>query len=87
MNSVQFKRDFYHETSYGKNVGQLVVRPGENIGLSPLINKNGKTKQSSLKDDLLICNHTPSLDDFNILNYDNNKNLSCNQRKPFNPTG
>ena len=52
-----------NETYYGETLRHLVVWSGEHIGLSPLTNKNH----------LLVCNHTPSLDDFSVLAHEDKK--------------
>ena len=62
-----------NETYYGETVRHLVVRFGEQIGLSPLTNKKFKPKESSLKDLLLLCNHAPSLDNFSLLTHEDKK--------------
>ena len=51
----------------------MVVRFGERISLSPLTNQKVRPKESSVKHHLLLCRHTPSLDDFSLLAYENNK--------------
>lgn len=51
----------------------MVVRSGERISLSPLTNQKVKPKESSIKYHLLLCRHTPSLDDFSLLVYEKNK--------------
>ena len=42
-------------------------RIGEHIGISPLTRKQVKPKNSFIADHLLLCNHSASYDDFNIL--------------------
>ena len=39
------------------------VRIGEYIGISPVIRKQVKPKNSSTADDFLLCNHWASYDD------------------------
>ena len=62
-----FQCDQFNETYYGELVRHLGIRSSEHIGLSFLIDKKAKPKESSIKDYLLLCNHTPSLDDFSVL--------------------
>ena len=69
----KFQCGLCNETYYGETVRHLVVRSGEHIGVSPLTNKKVKAKESSIKDHLLFCNHTPSLDDFSVLTHEDNK--------------
>ena len=45
----------------------LNVRIAEHIGISPLTRKQGKPKNSSVADHLLICNHSASYDNFSVL--------------------
>ena len=53
----------------------LNVRIGERIGISPLTRKQVKPKNSSAANHLLLCNHSPSYDDFSILTRENKKFL------------
>ena len=69
----KFQCGLCNETYYGETVRHLDVRSGEHIGISPLTNKKVKAKESSIKDHLLFCNHTPSLDDFSVLAHEDNK--------------
>ena len=60
----------------GETGRHLKVRFGEHIGISPLtFNKVKTTAESSVRDHLLYCDHSPSFDDFNILTHGNNKFL------------
>ena len=53
----------------------LNVRIGEHIGTSLFTRKQVKPKNSSVVDHLLLCNHSASYDDFNILTHDNKRFL------------
>ena len=46
----------------------------EHIGISPLTSKKIKpSKESAIRDHLLICNNVPSFDEFSILAHGNNR--------------
>ena len=51
------------------------VRIGEHIGISPLTRRQVKPKNSSVADNLLLCNHSASYDNFSILTHENKKFL------------
>ena len=51
------------------------VRIGEHIGMSPLIRKKVKPKGSAVSDHLLLCNHSPSFENFSVLTKENKKFL------------
>ena len=51
------------------------VRIAEHIGISSLTRKQVKSKNSSVADHLLFCNHSASYDDFSILTRENKKFL------------
>ena len=51
------------------------VRIVEHIGTSPLTKKHVKSKNSSVADHLLFCNHLTSYDDFSILTRESKKFL------------
>ena len=71
----------------GETDRHLKVRSGEHIGISPLtFNKVKPSAESSVRDHLLLCDHSPSFDDFTILTHGNNKFLFRNQRKLINKT-
>ena len=53
----------------------LNVRICEHISVSPLIRKQVKPKNSSVADNLLLCNQLASYDDFSILTRDNKRFL------------
>ena len=60
----------------GETDRHLKVRSGEHIGISPLtFNKVKPSAESSVRDHLLLCGHSPSFDDFTILTHGNNKFL------------
>ena len=64
-----FKSSYYGETDR-----HLKVRCDEHIGISPLTSKKIKpSKESAIRDHLLICNNVPSFDEFSILAHGNNR--------------
>ena len=71
----KFSCGLCNESYYGECIRHLNVRIGEHIGISPLTNEKIKPKVSSISDHLLLCNHSPSFDDFSILSLDNKKYL------------
>ena len=58
---------------YGEMDRHLKFRCGEHIGISPLTSKKKPSKESAIRDHLLICNNVPSFDEFSILAHGNNK--------------
>ena len=55
-------------TYYVGTCWHLSVRVSENSGVSPLTGKKLKSKKSTtLKSNMLFCDHTASIDDFKIL--------------------
>ena len=50
-------------------------RVAEHIGISPLTKKKVKPKGSAVSDHLLLCNHSPSFENFSILIKENKKLL------------
>ena len=59
---------------YGDTDRHLNVTCGEHIGISPLTSKKTKpSKESAIRDHLLICNNVPSFDEFSILAHGNNR--------------
>ena len=61
-------------SSYGEADRHLKVRCGEHIGISPVTLKKIKpSKESAIRDHLLICNNVPSFDEFSILAHGNNR--------------
>ena len=69
--AYKFQCGLCNEPYYGKCMRHLNVRIGEHIGISPLTSKQVKPKNSSVTDHLLLCNHSASYDDFNILTREN----------------
>ena len=69
--AYKFQCGLCNEPYYGKCMRHLNVRIGEHIGISPLTSKQVKPKNSSVADHLLLCNHSASYDDFNILTREN----------------
>ena len=69
----KFQCGLCSETCYGETIRHKIVRSGEHSGLSPLTNKKVKPKECSIKDHLLLRNHTPSLDDFSVLAHEDKK--------------
>ena len=51
------------------------MRIGEHIGISSLTRKKVKPKGSAVGDHLLLCNHFPSFENFNVLTKENKKLL------------
>ena len=66
----------FNSSYIGQTDRHLKVRSGEHIGISPLtFNKVKPSAESSVRDHLLLCDHSPSFDDFTILTHGNNKFL------------
>ena len=63
----KFQCGLCNESYYGECIRHLNVRIGEHIGISLLTRKQVKSKNSSVADHLLLCNHSASYDDFSIL--------------------
>ena len=49
------------------------VRIGEHTEISPLTKKKVKPKGSDVSDPLLLCNHSPSFENFSMLTNENKK--------------
>ena len=64
-----------NESYYGECVRHVNVRIGEHIGISLLTRKKVKPKGSAVSDHLLLCNHSPSFENFIILTKENKKIL------------
>ena len=45
----------------------------KNLGIPPLTRKQGKSKNSSVGNHLLFCNHSACYDDFSVLTCENKK--------------
>jgi len=71
-----FKCGRCNSSYYGETDRHLKVRSGEHIDISPLTFKKVKPKvESSVRDHLMFCDHSPSFDDFTILAHGSNKFL------------
>ena len=64
-----------NESYYGECERHLNVRIGEHIGISWLTKKKVKSKGSAVSNHLLLCNHSPSFENFRVLTKDNKKFL------------
>ena len=71
----KFQCGFCNESYYGECVRDLNVRIGEHIGISPLTKKKVKAKGSAVINHLLLCNHSPSFENFSVLTKENKKFL------------
>ena len=52
---------------YGECVRHLDVRMGQQIQISPFTKKKNKPKSGAVTDDLLLCNHSPTFENFRVL--------------------
>ena len=66
----KFQFELCNESYYGE---YLNVRIGEHIGISSLTRKKVKPKGSAFSDHLLLCNHSPSFENFSALTKENKK--------------
>ena len=73
--AYKFQCGFCNEPYYGECVRHLNVRIGKHIGLSPLTKLQVKSKNSSVVNHVLFCNHSASYDNFSILTRENKKFL------------
>ena len=71
----KFQCGLCNESYYGECVRHLNVRTGEHIGTSLLTRKKVKPKGSAIRNDLLLCNHSPSFENFSVLTKENEKFL------------
>ena len=71
----KFQCGLCNESYHGECVRHLTVRIGEHIGISPLTKKKVKPKGSAVSDHLLLCNHSPSFENFSVLTKENKKFL------------
>ena len=71
----KFHCGLYNESYYGECVRHLNARIGEHIGISPLTRKKVKPQGSAVSDHLLLCNHSPSFENFSVLTKENKKFL------------
>ena len=61
----EYKCGRYHSSYYGEAERRLKVRSGEHIGISPLNFKKTKpSKETLIRDHLLQCDNSASLDEF-----------------------
>ena len=71
----KFQCGLCNESCYGECVRHLNVRIGEHIGISLLTRRKVKPKGSAVSDHLLLCNHSPSFENFSVLIKENKKFL------------
>ena len=71
----KFQCGLCNEFCYGECMRHLNIKIAEHIGISSLIRKQFKPKNSSVADHLLLCNHSESYDDCSILTPENKKFL------------
>ena len=70
----KFQYGLCNESCYGECVKHVAVISEENIGISFSTNKRVQPrKYSAVCRHLLNCNHSPSLKDFSVLHYKNEK--------------
>ena len=67
----KFQCGFCNESFYGECVRHLNVRLGEHIRISTLTKKRVKPKCSAVSDHLLLCNDSPSFENFSVLTKQN----------------
>ena len=67
----KFQCGLCNESYYGECVRHLNVKTGKHIGISPLTKEQVKPKSRSVANHLLLCDHSPSYDDFSILTREN----------------
>ena len=63
----RFQCGLCNESYYDECVIQFNVRIGQHIGISPLTKKKVKPKDSAVGNHLLLCNQSPSFENFNVL--------------------
>ena len=73
--TYKFQCGLCNESYYGECVRHVNVRIVEYIGISPLTKKKVKPKRSSVSDHLLLCDHSPSFENFSVLTKENKKFL------------
>ena len=71
----KFQCRLCNESYYGECVRHLYVTIGEHIGILPLTKKKVKPKGNAVSDYLLLCNHSPSFENFSVLTKENKKFL------------
>ena len=69
--AYKFQYGLYNESYYGECVRHLNVRIGVHNGISPLTKKKFKPKGSAVSGHLLLCNHSPSFENFCVLTKEN----------------
>ena len=67
----KFQCGLCNESYYGECVRHINKRIGEYIGISLLTKKKVKPKDSAVSDHLLLCNYSPSFEDFSVLTKEN----------------
>ena len=72
----KFQSGLCNESYYGKCVRHLTVRIGDHIKITMLTKKKVKPKGSAVSDHLLLCNHSPSFENFSVLTTENKKSLN-----------
>ena len=71
----KFQYGFCNESYYAECVRHFNVRIGEDIRISSLTKRIVKPKGSAASDHLLLCNHSPSFENFGVLTKENKKFL------------
>ena len=71
----KFQCGLCNESYYGEYVRHLNMTIGEHIGISPLTKEKDKPQGSAVSDHLLLCNHSPSFENFSVLTKENKKFL------------
>ena len=74
--ACKFQCGLCSEFYYGKCVIHLNVRIGEHIRTSPLTKKKVKPKGSAISDHLILCNNSPSFENFSVLTKENEERKS-----------
>ena len=67
----KFQCGLCNESYYSECARHLNVKLGEHIGISPLTKNKVKPKDSAVSDHLLLCNHSPSFENFSVLTKEN----------------
>ena len=82
--AYKFQCGLCSESYYGECVRHLNVRIGEHIGISPLTRKKVKPKGSAVSAHLLLCNHSPSFENFSVLTKENKVPVGTERKSPNN---
>ena len=69
----KFQCGLCNESGYDECERHLTVRIGDHIGISRLTKKKVKPKGGAVSDHLLLCNHSPSFENFIVLTKENKK--------------